>query len=81
MAGKDSDIDPRTVPEYYEGLRAYAETPKNLCNKAIDKLCRYPSTGFSTARVAWWTGWYDARVEDRLGHIFNKQKKKEIEYL
>ncbi len=36
----------------------------------------YPSDmgsgAMSGLRIAWWTGWYDAKVFKKLGHIFKK---------
>lgn len=59
---------PRALAEVSEGETAYAD------GIAVDD-CPYPSgTGAegNKARAAWMTGWYDAKMRDKLGHIWAK---------
>lgn len=52
----------RNTVAYREGRKAY--------EKGSD-LCPYEQWS-GDQRSSWWTGWYDARINDRLGHIWEK---------
>lgn len=59
---------PRTASEIAEGEAAYA------AGQDVDS-CPYPSgngANGNKARSAWMTGWYDAKIRAKLGHIFDK---------
>lgn len=55
------EIDPRSTPEYREGLAAYGPRRRDACP--------YPS---GAKRLAWYCGWYDARTGVRLARVFKK---------
>ncbi len=55
--------DLRKSPEYIEGKTAYA---------AGHVECPHEKGGGNGKRGDWWTGWFDARTLDRLGHIFKR---------
>lgn len=53
----------RSRGEYQEGVNAYALG------------CTEDESGYeqgTAARMSWLCGWYDARTNDRLGHIFKR---------
>lgn len=66
---KKKQVDPefngevRARLEYEEGLNAFAS-----CYDVDD--CTHPAS--SPERMSWLCGWYDARTNDNLGHIFTK---------
>ena len=63
----------RLDPAYQEGRRAFLRSPC-LSNAQIEKLCPHKriSGQFNEKRSAWWTGWYEARIAGKLGHILER---------
>lgn len=56
------DDQVRKMPAHERGYRAFHDGISS-------NSCPFPR---GDQRMAWFTGWYDARMQDTLGHIFDK---------
>lgn len=66
MSKKEKDFT--KMVSYKKGYESYFNN---------NEQCPYKSEpDGNNKRIAWWTGYYDARVQDKLGHLFKDDKEK-----
>lgn len=59
----------RKMPQYLQGMQSFALA---YAMGMADLRPRNPYERGDDRRSAWYAGWYDARVQMTLGHIFEK---------
>ena len=73
---QESMVDVRALPEYQEGIKAFRggveQCPYIVTSIWVNGV-ELRDNEFARKRIAWWSGYLDARTHKRLHHIFTER--------